>query len=248
VMGADSAVSTGDVVQQLASPKIVQLGEALVGAAGSLLDAQIILTGFVPPTPKNEDVYAYMVQEFIPAIVQVFRRRYMGDPDADTEDSEGRRRRRRRRRHEREDDDDDGGGVQVTLLVAYRNRIFTVSQDGAVVELAAPYAAIGSGQQFALGALAGLQVSGADEKLSPEQRVIIALSAAATFSSSVAPPFTVFKTMPTPSASAAPAPKTPKRFGRKGKKRGVKASVAKMAFKRGHGKYVRNPRHRRSGK
>ncbi len=186
VMGADSAVSAGDMVQQLAVPKIVQVGEMLIGGAGELLPIQRILTGFRPPRqkPAQKDAYVFMVQEMVPALSRFFNGPSRG------ERSRGGKRKRHRNcdvhdHHDHDRDDD----PNMTLIVAYRGKIFVVSFDGAVVEVARNYIAIGSGQMFAYGALAALELAGIDDQVPAPKRALIALEAAATFSSSVQGPY-----------------------------------------------------------
>ena len=196
LMGADSAVTTGDTIQPLVAPKIVRIGDVLIGGAGRLLHIQRILTRFVPPpqSRKQKDPYVYMVQQFVPALGEA----RMGGPSTD---ENGRKKRQsastRRVRptaiahqhdHHRFDDDDDDDDGFIQMIVAYRGRIFTVSPDGAVVETAKGYASIGSGAPYAVAALVGLEHAGVIG-LSARERVEIALRTAAEVSSSVAAPF-----------------------------------------------------------
>lgn len=68
-------------------------------------------------------------------------------------------------------------------LLAYKDRLFSLQSDHALLEHANGYAAVGSGEMSALGALY------ATDKLKGRARVEIALAAAAEHVVTVAPPF-----------------------------------------------------------
>lgn len=77
------------------------------------------------------------------------------------------------------------------LLVALRGSLYVVHEDYSATAYREGYTAIGSGAATALGAL---HTCAADARLSAEQKVLSALSAAATHTTSVRPPFTILST------------------------------------------------------
>jgi len=81
----------------------------------------------------------------------------------------------------KENDREEGG----TFLVGVRGRPYAVYDDYQVARAADGFAAVGCGDQIALGAL----FATADTGLSPRRRVISALAAAERFSAGVRGPF-----------------------------------------------------------
>lgn len=96
-----------------------------------------------------------------------------------------------------------------TFLVGYKGNLYTVESDFQVGKLHAPFDAVGCGSDLALGALY------ASEKMSPEDRINLALGAASTFSAGVAPPFVILKLE---SENKKPAKKPVKKVVKKTKK------------------------------
>lgn len=82
------------------------------------------------------------------------------------------------------DKDATSGG---TFLVGYKGKLYTIEGDYQVGIPSIPFDAVGCGADLALGAMY------ATEKLSPEERINMALSAASTFSAGVSPPFVILK-------------------------------------------------------
>jgi ATP-dependent protease HslVU (ClpYQ) peptidase subunit len=73
------------------------------------------------------------------------------------------------------------------FLVGYKGNLYNVERDYQVGKLHAPFDAVGCGADLALGAMF------ATEKMKPEDRINMALSAAATFSAGVSPPFIILR-------------------------------------------------------
>jgi ATP-dependent protease HslVU (ClpYQ) peptidase subunit len=85
----------------------------------------------------------------------------------------------------KENDREEGG----TFLVGVQGRLFAVHSDYQVARAADGFAAVGCGDQIALGAL----LATADAGLSPRRRVLRALAAAERFSAGVRGPFICLK-------------------------------------------------------
>jgi ATP-dependent protease HslVU (ClpYQ) peptidase subunit len=90
----------------------------------------------------------------------------------------------------RENDREEGG----TFLVGVRGDIFVVYEDYQVGQAADGFAAVGCGDQVALGAL----YATAGSELTPRKRVMLALAAAERFSTGVRRPFVCLSQKPTP--------------------------------------------------
>jgi ATP-dependent protease HslVU (ClpYQ) peptidase subunit len=75
------------------------------------------------------------------------------------------------------------------LLIGFRSRLFWIGEDYQIGQPANGYTAIGSGEDYALGALFATQFL--DPPLDLEKRVLIALEAAAEHNVYVRPPFIV---------------------------------------------------------
>lgn len=79
----------------------------------------------------------------------------------------------------------DDPGSPGTMIIGIRGRLFSMESDFSIIESTDPFAACGSGDTVALGALCALNGVG------PEARIRRALEAAAHLQPSVSPPFTI---------------------------------------------------------
>jgi ATP-dependent protease HslVU (ClpYQ) peptidase subunit len=118
----------------------------------------------IPPHYPELDAIEYLFLQFVPAV-----RECLNDGGWATKKDE----------HET-------GGL---FMLGYRGKLVTIEPDYHVQERAAPYCAIGSGYEVALGALATLEEIAPG--ISPEQKIEIALRAAAEHSVYVMRPFTI---------------------------------------------------------
>lgn len=135
-MAADRCVTDDDddTRQVMAEPKIFDLGEMLIGAAGYCRPGQVIQYHVeVAPLGRNGDPLTYLRRYFAPAVAQALDEHgCRWDPASEHSEND------------------------FTLLIALRGRIFTMTQRLSVDEYREPYAAIGSGRMLALGALAAV--------------------------------------------------------------------------------------------
>lgn len=163
-LGGDSAGASGYHVTVRADQKVFcrhRRGDQWVfGFTSSFRMGQLIHHSLtLPEGPDNgDDIHAFLATTFIDAV-----RRCLSDGGWMGKD----------------DNRDEGG----TFLIGYRSRLFIVYSDFQVAESADGFAAVGCGEQFALGAL---HATGGQ---SAEQRVRTALDAAARFSGGVCGPF-----------------------------------------------------------
>jgi ATP-dependent protease HslVU (ClpYQ) peptidase subunit len=128
-MGGDSAGSSSWDIVTRKDPKVFRNGEMLIGFTTSFRMGQLLAHRFTPPTLREgQDVYAFMVTDFVDAVRQCLKDGGFAKKDGDREE----------------------GG---TFLVGFRGRLFEVSDDYQVGEAADTYAAVGCGHAYAKGSL-----------------------------------------------------------------------------------------------
>lgn len=162
-MGADSAGVGGYSLSRRKDSKVFINGEFIMGYTSSFRMGQLLRYRFSPPKQKEgQDIFEYMISDFIEAVRSCLK---------------------------------DGGYTKVssneetggTFLVGYRGRLFTVESDFQVGELYEDYAAIGCGQDIALGSMYSTKGK------PPDERIKTALEAAEEFSAGVRGPFNILK-------------------------------------------------------
>lgn len=159
-MGGDSAYVSGWHIRA-GAPKVIRLGEMLIGVSGYPRAMQIVryhLT--VPAHPDDLDTESYMVTCFVPALREAFKEHGFAEVQYNQENYDS------------------------TLMVAYRGRLFEIESNFQLSYYREPYAAIGSGQSYALAAMSLLY-----EKHPPPDAIYISLETAAHFCTGVIPPF-----------------------------------------------------------
>lgn len=170
-MGGDGVASDPTSHMPRVTPKVFKNEEALIGYSASYRLGDIVQYHFTTPEdPRDAYDHRYMCSIFVPFLSNV-----LSEQGYDwTAEEEG------------------------ELLVAIRDRIFVIQHDLHVGEYTYDYYAIGSGQDYAMGSLAtmdivspGLKVSA---KLATEDKVLTALEVASFFSGTVGPPFTILST------------------------------------------------------
>lgn len=125
----------------------------LIGSSGSIRPSQVIGAMDAPDWPAGKDAYQYLIGTFVNAMRSALSDAgCMGKSDDQTDKTD------------------------LTILVGIDGRLFTIWQDFSVMELVESYAAVGSGADVALGALAAT----ADSPYSAE-RIAKALKAVVTY-------------------------------------------------------------------
>ena len=127
-----------------------------------------------PRRHPDDDIHQYMVVDFIDAVRECLKAGGYASKEKETEQ----------------------GG---TFLVGYSGHLFTVDSDYQVGIPEDGFAAVGSGQDIALGALFATQ--GQDD---PRERVLTALRAAERFNAGVRGPFHVLSESKSPPAKPPP--------------------------------------------
>jgi hypothetical protein len=122
----------------------------------------------VPPVPAKGDLQDYMCTTFVEAL-----RTCLKDGG-----------------YTKISDNQETGGY---FLVGTAGRIFEIQSDFQVCETVEDYAAVGCGDDLALGSLFSTQDNHLDEAMQPWDRLRLALDAAAHFSAGVRPPFNLIE-------------------------------------------------------
>jgi ATP-dependent protease HslVU (ClpYQ) peptidase subunit len=158
-IGGDSAGVSGLNLAVRADTKVFRKGDYLFGFTTSFRMGQLIRYSLRLPKPKGQ-IDKFMATRFIDALRDCLKTGGWA---------------------KKENDREEGG----TFLVGVRGQLFAVYDDYQVGSAADGFAAVGCGDQIALGALYATQDSG----LKPRKRIRIALQAAERFSAGVRGPF-----------------------------------------------------------
>ncbi len=162
-LAADSAIGTAWEIHRFAQPKVFRLGEMLIGVSGYPRVTQIIrYAAEIAPQAEGQDDMTYMVNVFCEAVRKALKDRGAVEIENEVE-----------RIHDS------------IMLVGYRGHLYEIDMNFQVVEYQEPYAAIGSGEAYALGVLYALK------HLDPKDRIMAALYTAAHFTPTVCGPFVV---------------------------------------------------------
>lgn len=161
LIAGDSQTTAGWSAHMKSDQKVFRVGPFAIGLAGSPRMGQLLHYKLIPPPLDDEtDLYRYMATEFIDAVRTTLK---------DGGHAE--------KLNEKESHDS-------SFLVGIRDHLFTVQSDYQISRWACEYAAIGCGQDLAVGALHATRTM-----RSPEKRAQLALEAAAEHSIGVAAPF-----------------------------------------------------------
>lgn len=181
-LGGDSVAANAGAWSKevVAEPKVFYCGrDMVVGYCGSFRMGQLLRHRFHPSKQRaTQSEMEYMSTTFVDGLRRLFR---------------------------------DGGfatqfhGAEAggQFIVGYRGQLFEVEEDYAVIQFLTGEATIGCGYQWAQGSLFSTRQS----DMSPEDRVVLALEAASTYSAYVSGPYHVVK--------LEPAPPKPKRKARR---------------------------------
>ena len=159
-IGGDSAGVGGMSLTVRADEKVFRNGEFLMGFTTSFRMGQLLRYSLKPPRRHPaDDINQYMVVDFIDAVRECLKAGGYASKEKETEQ----------------------GG---TFLVGYSGHLFTVDSDYQVGIPEDGFAAVGSGQDIALGALFATQ-----GQATPRDRVLTALRSAERFNTGVRGPF-----------------------------------------------------------
>ena len=160
-MGGDSAITSGWNIQLTANPKIFKLGYFVIGYTSSFRMGQLLQYDLeIPENTEDNDDIRYLVTKFIPAVRDCLKNGGYTQIENNREE----------------------GGF---FLVGYRGKAYKIADDFQITRMANGFVAVGSGESYALGALAAMKID------DPEKAVRLALEVAETFSNGVHSPFHV---------------------------------------------------------
>lgn len=172
-LGGDSAEVGGEAMTICSRSDekvfIVDGEEFAMGFCGSFRGGQLLRYAFDPPEQsKHKSDMAYMVTDFVDAVRAMQKDRGF-----------------LKRENEIEEHD-------CVFIVGYRSKLYVVDSDFQVGCPLGNFTAVGSGSQVALGAL----YATVDSDKTPEERITLALEAAAEFNIGVRKPFHIVKLEP----------------------------------------------------
>lgn len=148
-------------------------GEFIMGFAGSFRIGQLLRYALTEPEQSvKKDDMAYMVTDFVDAVRTMQKEKGSMSKTDELE------------------------AHDAAFLVGYKGKLYCIESDFQVGRPIEGYAAIGCGGQIALGAMYATRTS----NMTPEERIELALEAAAEYSAGVRGPFLVLKLSPTPDA------------------------------------------------
>ena len=194
-IGGDSAGIAGLSISIRADEKVFQNGPFIMGFTSSFRMGQLLRYKFDPP---QQTVSQNDMEYMVTDFVDGLRRCFSNNGFGDKDATVG-----------------------GTFLVGYKGVLYTIESDYQVGIPKVPYDAVGCGADLALGSLH----STAKMNLKPEDRVVLALEAASTFSAGVAPPFLLIK------QDLPEAPK-PRKVGKAGKPAKTSKSVNRRPARR----------------
>lgn len=168
-VGADSAGSDDDgAIRTRADEKVFVSDDEqmIIGFAGSFRVGQLVRYALaIPEQSIRKDDMSYMVTDFVDAIRSTLKDKgalTVIDDTSEQHDSE--------------------------LIVGYHGDLYIIDSDYQISKHVEEYAAVGSGAQVALGALYATKNN---KDVLPQDRLLIALSAAAEYTSTVRGPFII---------------------------------------------------------
>jgi ATP-dependent protease HslVU (ClpYQ) peptidase subunit len=169
-IGGDSLGSNGYSKVARKDKKVFKLKDtdnAIVGFTSSFRMGQLLMyeNGLIDKRDEPNIDHEYLVTKFIPRLISTFE--YGG--------------------YGKNNSGDKSGGI---FLLGYKDRLYKIESDFQVGESFNNYQACGCGEDFALGSLYATE----DSKLSPTERIRLALQAASKFSAGVAPPYYIVNT------------------------------------------------------
>lgn len=168
-LGTDSWVGDEAGQNTLAHPKWVVKGPRFViGYAGSVRAANILNYHVkFRKRKKNESIEQYLVTEVADKLRKAFYVEGTNVQSATT-----------------------GDRVDSEFLIAIEGELYSIYCDYSVVKYSTPYAAVGAGMGYAMGALGALDIS---EYVLPREKLRIALEMSAKFCPAVSKPFHIIE-------------------------------------------------------
>lgn len=161
--GDSSSSSSSGNIKIRKQPKVIKKGGIIFGFSGSFKIAQLVEYSFNIPKQKEKisDI-EYLCTAFSGGLVQCLIDNKYGL-------------------------NDENEMMCSAFLIGYNAKLYTVYADFQIAEHIYDYSSLGSGEEYALGALKAME----DMKYSPIQRIEKALESASCFCSTVEGPFNI---------------------------------------------------------
>lgn len=164
VMAYDSASSGGGMIRKTRLSKVFKIGNMIFGYTYSFRVGQVIQYSFKPPTRlPGVDDLCYLSTSFIDEMRKVLKEKGI----------------------RKEKDEVESGGK---FLLGYHGKLYTIDYDFQVNSDKIGFSSIGSGEKYALGSLFTTR-----DDPDYRGRLLLALSSASRFSTTVTAPFFVLE-------------------------------------------------------
>jgi ATP-dependent protease HslVU (ClpYQ) peptidase subunit len=172
-MGGDSALTDTDNMTQrvMADQKVFVKDSMIIGCCSSLRVMQLLEHSLqLPDQGSRQSDIEYLVLDFMDAVRTVLKDKgsLKKENELETHDAQ--------------------------FLIGYNGVIYTVEEDYQMYQCTESWAAVGSGSDLALGAMYALR----NVSMTPEEKIRVALEAAASYNATVRAPFYVLKLEPEP--------------------------------------------------
>lgn len=166
-IGVDSCASDEEEITIREDEKIFKVGKGrmLIAGVGGIRTFQIIRFSFKPPIQKDKDDFQYLCKDFAYELKECLRENNELTNEEDTNLET----------------------MACNLLIAYKGKLYMVGEDFQIEKTMSHFNAIGSGASYSLGSLYTTEKS----RLSPKQRILLALKSSAKFANTVEPPFKI---------------------------------------------------------
>lgn len=167
IMGADSAALMGNYIMSSYKEKIFIKDNFVYGACGLVRQSQVLRCYFSePPIAVGQDIESYLVGPYSVALGDCLRECGLLEKPLQADPGEASK------------------YTGVEFAIALGGQLFTITQDLAVIPID-DYIALGSGGEYAMGAMHALE----DVEIYPKHRLLRALQASASHSPDVKAPF-----------------------------------------------------------
>jgi ATP-dependent protease HslVU (ClpYQ) peptidase subunit len=164
ILAADSQVTEDNLrTISTATPKIVSVGKYLLGIVGDSRPGDILAYNWTPPIYKSSDPVQWMGKKVLPSILRAFKENGYDPYEATKEKEAG-----------------------FDYLIAFAGNLFHVAVDLSFIQNKLGVYGLGSGGQFALGYLSGINASSL--ALKPEQHAKKAIEIASVLDVNTNPP------------------------------------------------------------
>lgn len=174
-MACDSIGSDGFTKMIVKQPKLFRKGDLIMGYTDSFRLGQLLEHNLaLPSRAVGQEVVPWLITAFVDTLRTCLKNGGYATFESGTE----------------------GGG---NFLIATEGRLFEVQRNYSILESTEPYAAVGSGEYHAYGALHATHLL----DLPPRQRLLLALEAAAAHVTTVRGPYWII-----PPGAASPEPLT----------------------------------------